>query len=63
MDSTEINAMYNLACVYSTLNNAEESIKWLKKAIDGNEEYRKHAKDDEDFTNIRENKRFKKLVD
>ena len=63
MDSTEINAMYNLACVHSTLGNSEESLKWLKKAIEGNEQYKKYAKDDEDFTSMRENDDFKKLLE
>jgi tetratricopeptide (TPR) repeat protein len=62
MDSTEINAMYNLACVHATLGNSEESLKWLKKAIEGNDQYRKHAKGDDDFANIRDTEEFKNLV-
>ncbi len=62
MDETDINAMYNLACVYATLNDSEKSLKWLKKVIEGNEEYKDHARKDEDFKNLRENNDFKELI-
>ncbi|MHA1110325.1 MAG: SagB family peptide dehydrogenase [Promethearchaeota archaeon] len=63
MEPDDVNTMYNLSCVHATLNNLEESIKWLKKAIEVNPRYREYAKEDEDFTNIRDNEEFKKLIE
>ncbi|MBN2156954.1 MAG: SagB family peptide dehydrogenase [Candidatus Lokiarchaeota archaeon] len=61
IDPTDINCMYNLSCVLAALGNAEESIRWLKKAIEGNARYKDYAKDDEDFKNIRDSEEFKQL--
>lgn len=45
--------LYNRACVYSQLDRANESLKDLKEAISRDEKYRKMAREDEDFANLR----------
>ena len=62
MDETDVNAMYNLACVYASLEDTDQCLKWLKKAIKGNEQYKAYAREDEDFKNLRDNIDFKKLI-
>jgi len=51
-----------LACLFSLWEKADEALDYLEKAIVGDEEYREKARTDEDFDNIREDARFKKLV-
>ncbi len=47
------NTVYNRACVYSHLHRASESLKDLKEAISRDDKFRKMARDDEDFGNLR----------
>ena len=47
------NTVYNRACVYSHLHRASESLKDLKEAITRDDKFRKMARDDEDFGNLR----------
>lgn len=54
---------YNLACLFSLWDKAEESIAYLKKAIELNRGWREDAKKDKDFNNIRDDPRFKKLME
>lgn len=65
--SLEINpnspyALYNFSCLFSLEGKTEDALAYLEKAIEKDKEYRDHAKTDEDFDNIRDNPRFKKLV-
>lgn len=46
-------ALYNRACVYSRSGRFKESLKDLKEAISRDEKYRKMAREDEDFDNLR----------
>ena len=55
-------ARYNLSCLESLLNNEDEALQLLKIVIEKNDKYKKMAKEDSDFDNIRESKRFKKLI-
>lgn len=56
-------AYYNKACAYSLQSNLELSLENLQKAIQFNpEKYRKMAKTDSDFDNIRHDPRFQALI-
>jgi tetratricopeptide (TPR) repeat protein len=54
--------LYNLACLFALRRNTKDAVAYLEEAIEKNEKYRQMAKTDEDFDNIREDVRFKKLV-
>lgn len=56
-------ALYNLACLCSLRSKADEALSHLKKAIDKNKKYREMAKTDKDLNNIRDDPRFKKLME
>lgn len=53
---------YNLACSYSLLNNAEEALLYLKKAIELDKIAKSRARTEEDFTNIKGHAQFKELI-
>jgi len=55
--------LYNLACVFSLRGKIDDALTYLKKAIKADEKYREMAKTDEDFDNIRDDPRFKKLME
>ncbi|MFC1897495.1 tetratricopeptide repeat protein [Chloroflexota bacterium] len=55
--------LYNLACLFSLWEKPDDAITYLEKAIKGDEKYREMAKTDNDFDNIREDPRFKKLIE
>jgi len=55
--------LYNLACLFSLRRKVEDSIGYLKKAIQLDKKNREDAKTDKDFDNIRDDPRFKKLVE
>ncbi len=55
--------LYNLACLFSLWGKTGNALPYLEKAIGGDEKYREKAKTDEDFNNIREDARFKKLIE
>ncbi len=55
--------LYNLACLFSLWGKPDEALAYLEKAIDGDEKNRKAARTDEDFENIRDDPRFKKLTE
>jgi len=52
---------YNIACVYSLKNDRGESVKWLKKAVDGGFKYWEVIVAEEQFVNIRETDYFKQI--
>jgi len=54
---------YNIACVYSLKNEKTESVKWLKKAVDGGFKYWEVIVTEEQFVNIRETDYFKQIED
>ncbi len=54
---------YNLACLFSLWGKANDAIAYLEKAIDRDKKYREDSKTDTDFDNIREDPRFKKLIE
>ena len=56
-------AMYNLACVYSLMGEKDKAIEWLTKTVDNPRMVLRAINfADEDFTNIREDPRFKSLA-
>jgi len=54
---------YDLACLFSLWGKTEDALVYLKRAIDKDKKYRETAKTDEDFDNIRDDPRFKKLIE
>lgn len=53
---------YNIACMYALQNNIEESIEWLKKAIDRGYQNWEIIKTDKDLENIRNSEEYRKLI-
>jgi tetratricopeptide (TPR) repeat protein len=53
---------YNIACMYSRLKRKEESIEWLRKAIDKGYLNWESIKSDSDLENIRDTDAYKELV-
>lgn len=67
MNSIELNplndyAHYNLACAKSIQNNIQDALKHLQRAISLNPKYKKTALTEKDFNNLRNLRKFKKLV-
>jgi tetratricopeptide (TPR) repeat protein len=56
-------AIYNLACIFSLWGKTDDALAYLEKAIKMDKKYREMAKTDKDFDNIRDDPRFKKLVE
>ena len=56
-------ALYNLTCCYSLKNDVEKSIDNLTKAINLDRKLKEDARKDPDFDNIKDDPRFKQLVD
>jgi tetratricopeptide (TPR) repeat protein len=53
---------YNIACMYARLKRVDESIEWLKKAIDKGYANWENIKRDGDLDNIRDTIAYKELV-
>ncbi|PCI29259.1 MAG: hypothetical protein COB67_04560, partial [SAR324 cluster bacterium] len=53
---------YNIACVYSLLNEKEKALNHLKAAIKFQSEYQERAKDDDDLKNLKDTPEFHKLM-
>ncbi|WP_217359984.1 tetratricopeptide repeat protein [Anabaena sp. UHCC 0253] len=56
-------AWYNKAQCYALIDNVNLAIDNLQKAIELNPEYKNNAKTDPDFDEIREDERFKQLIE
>ena len=56
-------ALYNLACFFSLQEKADDALTYLEKAIIKDKKYQEKAKTDKDFDNIRDDPRFKKLIE
>ncbi len=59
----DVGTMYNLACIRCLMGEENQAYAWLEKAIDGGYDDAKHLIADEDFKTIREQDRFKALVE
>jgi tetratricopeptide (TPR) repeat protein len=55
-------AYYNIACIYAKQNRIEESIDWLKKAIEKGYKNWGLIKTDKDLENIRGSSYYKEIV-
>jgi len=53
---------YNVACIYAKQNKPEESVAWLKKAVEKGFNDWKHIKTDSDLDNIRSSSYYKEFV-
>lgn len=53
---------FNIACMYSRLNRVDESIEWLKKAIDKGYTNWESIKKDSDLDSIRASSAYKQLI-
>ncbi len=56
-------AYYNIACLYSRQNMVEESVKWLKEAVNAGFKDWNIIKTDEDLKNIRGSLLYKQLLE
>lgn len=56
-------AMYNIACGYSRLNQADKSFEWLEKALTNGAAQFVDLDKDADLENIRKDVRFKKMTE
>ncbi len=56
-------AMYNLACAYSRLKQADKAFEWLEKSINGNNGFGLNLDTDNDLANLKSDSRFKKMVE
>lgn len=54
---------YNVACSYARMGNSKEALFWLESACKKDSKYKKRAAEDEDFSSIRKNIKFKKLIE
>ncbi len=63
LEPDDATTLYNLACLFSLLKKTDEALAYLEKAIALDKKYLKMAKTDKDFANIREDARFKKLIE
>ena len=59
-DDPEIH--YNIACMYARLDRVDESIEWLKKAIDRGYANWENIKKDSDLDNIRDAYAYRELI-
>ena len=55
-------SMYNIACGYALLNDAPDSVKWLRDAINAGYDNYDHIASDDDFDPIREDAQFKQVM-
>lgn len=54
---------YNIACAYSTLGDIDNALKYLEKALQNGYKAFHHIDVDTDFDSIRDNDKFKRLID
>ena len=62
IEPSHINSYYNIACIYSGKNRAEESVRWLKKAIEKGFDNGKLLQTDSDLNNIRGTAYYKEVM-
>lgn len=63
LDPDDVGTMYNAACIHSLLGEKEKTYTWLEKTIDAGYRDADHLAADEDFKPIRDEARFKNLLE
>ena len=63
LNPEDVDTMYNTACIHCLLGHKRRAYAWLEKAIDAGYSDADHLLADDDFKTIRNQKRFKKLVE
>ncbi len=63
LEPGDVGTTYNIACLHCLLGRQDEAYAWLEKAIDAGYDDADHLLADEDFKTIRDQERFKKLVE
>ena len=58
-----IDTLYNIACLHCLLGHEEEAYTWLERAVEAGYDDADHLLKDDDFKAIREQDRFKQLVE
>jgi tetratricopeptide (TPR) repeat protein len=56
-------ANYNLACYYAVKGDAEEALRYLRRAVNIESHMREVARQDEDFDSLRTNADFRRIVE
>ncbi len=56
-------AFYNKACCYGLQKDVVKAVEFLEQAINLDPKYRKDAKTDSDFDGVRDDDRFRAVVD
>ena len=62
-ESLGATSAYNIACGYSLLNKKDDALDWLEKSIEAGFAKFDHMENDTDLDNIRDDKRYKKLLE
>ncbi len=57
------NSMFNIACGYARLNQADKAFEWLEKSLTSGAAFTVNLNADEDLENIRKDARFKKMTE
>jgi len=57
------NSMFNIACGYARLNQADKAFEWLEKSLTNGAAFFVNIETDEDLENIRKDARFKKMTE
>jgi tetratricopeptide (TPR) repeat protein len=58
----DLGILFNLSCLFSLQGKTDDALKYLEKAISKEKKWKEKAKTDDDFDNIRNDLRFKKLI-
>jgi tetratricopeptide (TPR) repeat protein len=56
-------ALYNLACAYALLGNADRAFEYLERAVEAGFTDAEHTEKDEDLTSLRKDPRFARILD
>ncbi|HEU4339476.1 MAG TPA: hypothetical protein VFS19_05370 [Planctomycetota bacterium] len=62
MGGTAVPSAYNVACGYALMGKATEAIDWLQISIDAGYKDWDHIREDSDFTSIRKERRFLRML-
>lgn len=62
IDSKYATGYYNIACAYSIKMNTNAALRFLEEAVSLDESLKEVARKDPDFTNIKDDNRFKEIV-